>query len=270
MDGVNQLGQFLRARRAAVSARQAEIASDAPRRAAGLTQEDVARLAGLSEGYYARLEQGRERYPSDQVLQALVRVLGLNMDAAEHLHGLVRQHRRPAVQDAEVDSHLLHLMEEWGSTPALVLGPCLDILAANPLGLALYSVALPYGNLVRFAFLDRAARTFYRDWEDIAEAGVAWLRSTAGTAPDNPRLTDLVEELPRDAEFDRLWRQFDVRAKSSDTKRLCHPVVGEVDLTYQVFNVNGASGQHLFTYQAEPGSAGEEALIRLQNLTVAG
>jgi hypothetical protein len=123
---------------------------------------------------------------------------------------------------------------------------------------------------VRFAFLDEAARTFYRDWEDIAEAGVAWLRSTAGASPDNPRLNDLVDELSGNAEFGRLWRQFNVRAKASDIKRLRHPVVGDVTLRYQIFSVNGAAGQHLFTYQAEPGSPSEEALARLHDLNVAG
>ncbi|MEV5147109.1 helix-turn-helix domain-containing protein [Streptomyces sp. NPDC052727] len=270
MDSVNQLGRFLRARRAAVSPREAGLPDDdAPRRTPGLKQEEVARLAGLSEGYYARLEQAREKYPSEQVLQALARALRLNPDAARYLRGLVRDQDRPAPPDAEVSPHVLRLIEAWDATPALVLGSCLDVLAGNALGRALYALVLPYGNLVRFTFLDRSARTFYRDWRVIAEAGVAWLRATAGAAAEHPRLTELVAELSGDAEFHRLWSRFDVRDKANDTKRLHHPLVGDLTLNYQVFDVDGAPGQHLFTYQAEPGSPSERALARLRELTAA-
>ncbi|CAM5702470.1 hypothetical protein SCANM63S_02425 [Streptomyces canarius] len=172
MDSVNQLGRFLRARRAVVSPREAGLPDDAPRRTPGLKQEEVARLAGLSEGYYARLEQAREKHPSDQVLQALARVLRLNPDAARYMRALVRDQDRPAPADAEVAAHVMRLIEAWDTTPALVLGSCLDILAGNALGRAMYAPVLPYGNLVRFTFLDRvAARAFYRDWQLIAEAG---------------------------------------------------------------------------------------------------
>ncbi|MEV5385315.1 helix-turn-helix domain-containing protein [Streptomyces sp. NPDC052721] len=270
MDSVNQLGRFLRARRAAVSPREAGLPDDdAPRRTPGLKQEEVARLAGLSEGYYARLEQAREKYPSEQVLQALARALRLNPDAARYLRGLVRDQDRPAPPDAEVSPHVLRLIEAWDATPALVLGSCLDVLAGNALGRALYALVLPYGNLVRFTFLDRSARTFYRDWRVIAEAGVAWLRATAGAAAEHPRLAELVAELSGDAEFHRLWSRFDVRDKANDTKRLHHPLVGDLTLNYQVFDVDGAPGQHLFTYQAEPGSPSERALARLRELTAA-
>ncbi|MGV9937765.1 MmyB family transcriptional regulator [Streptomyces olivaceoviridis] len=270
MDSVNQLGRFLRARRAAVTPRQVGLPDDAPRRTPGLKQEEVARLAGLSEGYYARLEQARERYPSDQVLLALAEALRLNPDAARYMRSLVREQGRPAVPDAEVSPHIRRLIEEWEATPALVLGSCLDILAGNALGRALYALALPYGNLVRFTFLDRAAHTFYRDWQTIAEAGVAWLRASAGASAGRSRLTELVEELSADAEFRRLWARFDVRDKASDVKRLHHPLVGDLTLRFHVFDVDGAAGQHLFTYHAEPGSASERTLRRLRELTTAG
>ncbi|GGM14475.1 transcriptional regulator [Streptomyces fumigatiscleroticus] len=264
MDSVNQLGQFLRARRAAVSPSQAGLPDDAPRRTRGLTQEEVARLAGLSEGYYARLEQGREKYPSDQVLRALARVLQLNSEAARYMRDLVREQARTALTDGDVPPHVMRLVEEWDGTPALVLGSCLDILAANALGRALYAVVLPYGNLVRFTFLDPAARIFYRDWPEIAESGVAWLRATAGVSAHHPRLAELVGELSADAEFDRLWHRFDVRDKSSDIKRLHHPLVGDLTLRYQIFDIDGAPGRHLFAYQADPGSPSERALARLR------
>ncbi|MFF0050771.1 helix-turn-helix domain-containing protein [Streptomyces sp. NPDC005498] len=264
MDSANQLGQFLKARRVAVSPGQAGLRETRSRRTRGLTQREVARLAGLSDGYYARLEQGRERHPSDQVLHALGRVLRLNADSARYLHSLALDRPRSVPQDAEVAPHIARLVEEWQDTPTLVLGPCLDILAVNGLGGALYSLALPYGNLVRFTFLDAEATTFYRDWQEVAEAGVAWLRATGGTESPQSRLAALVDELSADRRFRLLWRRHEVRDKTDDTKRLRHPAVGELTLRYQVFLIDGFPGQCLFTYQAEPGSSSAEALTKLR------
>lgn len=90
MDSDNRLGLFLRARRALVRPEDAGLPAGNRRRVAGLRREEVAVLAGVSTDYYVRLEQGRERNPSAQVVDALARALGLEEDAVEHLHGLVR------------------------------------------------------------------------------------------------------------------------------------------------------------------------------------
>ena len=45
-------------------------------------------LAGISADYYLRLEQGRDRNPSIQVLEALARVLHLDQAATDYLLGL--------------------------------------------------------------------------------------------------------------------------------------------------------------------------------------
>ena len=43
-------------------------------------------LAGISAGYYMRLEQGRDHRPSEQVLHALARALQLDDNATAHLY----------------------------------------------------------------------------------------------------------------------------------------------------------------------------------------
>jgi len=224
-------------------------------------------LAGVSEGYYARLEQGREKHPSDQVLNALTRVFGLDAEAAEHLHKLARQGlrrrggRTPA--DDRAAAHLVRLISSW-STPAVILGPRFDILAANDAAKALLSVMCTERNLIRFVFLDPAARRFYRHWEEIARTCVAGLRAAASLNAEDETLQALVGHLTAHSEdFTRLWAEYDVRAKTHQTKRLLHPQVGELTLTYQTFTVNGSPGHQLGTYQAEPGSASEAALREL-------
>lgn len=90
MDSDNRLGLFLRARRALVRPEDVGLSAGSRRRVAGLRREEVAVLAGVSTDYYVRLEQGRERNPSAQVIEALARVLGLEEDAVDHLHRLAR------------------------------------------------------------------------------------------------------------------------------------------------------------------------------------
>ena len=65
------LATFLRARRNLLKPADVGLAEGERRRVAGLRREEVALLAGISAEYYLRLEQGRERQPSDQVLESL-------------------------------------------------------------------------------------------------------------------------------------------------------------------------------------------------------
>ncbi|MET8769124.1 helix-turn-helix transcriptional regulator [Streptomyces sp. NPDC004658] len=267
MQSVNPLGEFIRARRAATSPKQVGLPDEGPRRTSGLRRHEVAMLAGVSEGYYARLEQGRERHPSDQVLNALTRVFGLDAEAAEHLHRLARQGLRKRghspSRDDRVATHLVRLVGSW-STPAVILGPRSDILAANDAARALFSVMGTETNMLRFVFLHPESRRFYRDWDEIAWTCVAGLRAAASLNTDDSALHALIGQLSMHSEeFSRLWAKYDVRAKTHQTQRLLHPSAGELTLTHQTFTVNGSAGQQLGTYQAEPGSSSEAALRRL-------
>src|SRR3954469_10942358 len=112
----NLLGEFLRARREQVGPEELGLHPGGSRRVAGLRREEVAVLAGVSTDYYVRLEQGRERNPSAQVVDALARALGLEEDAVDHLHGLARPvaDRSHGARRSEVVSPvLLRMMEDW-------------------------------------------------------------------------------------------------------------------------------------------------------------
>ncbi|WP_439679181.1 helix-turn-helix transcriptional regulator [Embleya sp. MST-111070] len=268
MDSDNALGTFLRARREAVDVATAGIVHAGRRRTPGLRREEVAAQAGVSTDYYVRLEQGRERGPSEQVVDALAHALRLGDDAAEHLRRLARPapRRRSPVRRAErVSPLLVQMMQSWDRQPAVVLGRYMDILAANTLGAALFDG--PERNLLRLLFLDPAGRTFYPDWEQAARNTVASLRSCAGDDPGDPALASLVGELSlRSQDFARLWARHEVRRKSTEAKRFRHRAVGELVLSYESLTVNSAPGQQLVVYQAEPGSATEQALCLLGSL----
>src|SRR5690349_9526799 len=195
METRNALGAFLRARRERTSPEQAGIRLASRRRTPGLRREEVALLSGVSTDYYARLEQGRERHPSEQVLDALARTLDLNAEETAHLHRLARS--TPAAPrrrgSDHADENLLRLMEGWEHLPVIVIGHRMDVLAANRLGRALHSrmVDEDETNLVRFVFLSPAARELYPQWDRVTRSSLAALRAESGLRPDDARLNEL-------------------------------------------------------------------------------
>ncbi|BCJ61911.1 helix-turn-helix transcriptional regulator [Micromonospora endophytica] len=265
MSSGNPLGEYLRARREVTSPKRLGVTSSGRRRTPGLRREEVAQLSGISTDYYTRLEQGREQHPSGQVLDAVARTLGLDPEETRHLHLLGRTGHGPArpVVRATVRPSLLRLMDGWAHTPALIIDRTMDVLAGNRLGRALFAevFAQEEPNLVRFVFLHPAARSFYPEWDQVAQSSLSALRAATGNVPDDPRLKELVGELSlKSPEFRRLWARHDVRGKSHDVKLFRHPEAGELTLTYESFTVDGASGQQLVVYQADPGSPSAQAL----------
>lgn len=270
MNSDNRLGAFLRARRELVRPEEFGLPGGGRRRVAGLRREEIAMLAGVSADYYVRLEQGRDKHPSEQVVTALARVFSLDDEGTAHLRELARPtaaRARPPRRPERVAPGLLRLMEAWSHTPAVVLGRHLDVLAANPLAAAVNGCSVPGVNQVRMVFLDPRARDVFPNWSQIAADTVASLRATAGTDLDDPRLTELVGELSlKSDEFRRLWARHDVRAKTSGVKQFHNEMVGELTLAYESFAVNGAPGQLLIAYHAEPGSPSERSLALLGSL----
>jgi transcriptional regulator with XRE-family HTH domain len=266
----HDLGEYLRARRAATRPEDAGFPSGGRRRVAGLRREEVAVAAGMSADYYMRLEQGRERNPSPQVLDALGRVLGLDDDGRLHLFRLAGLAPAPACGSASserADPELLALLDSWPQHPALVLGRAYDVLAANTLGRALFASAAHRGNLARMLFLDPTARTLWMDWTAAAAATVAGLRLAEGQAPDDARLRAVVAELTEASpEFARLRATGDARSKRPMRKGFLHPEVGPLDLRASAFDVRAAPGQELVVYRAEAGSPSAEALALLGSL----
>ena len=277
MDTTNELSQFLTSRRAKVAPEQVGLPSYGRRQVPGLRREEVASLAGVSVEYYRRLERGNATGASDSVLDAIADALRLDDAERTHLFDLARaaaptparrrrrpaQHRvRPAVQ---------RILDSIGS-PATVSNARGDYLAANGLGRALYAPLFASReqppNSARFTFLDPAAQEFFVDWEKAAKDLVAALRSQAGRNPYDQELSDLVGELSTRSEpFRKWWAAHNVRYHQTGTKRLRHPVVGELDLTYEVMELAADGGLRLAIFSAEPGSRSEDALNLLASWT---
>ncbi|GAA4241865.1 helix-turn-helix transcriptional regulator [Actinomadura meridiana] len=263
------LGAYLRARRDQVAPADAGLPVVGLRRVPGLRREEVAMLAGVSADYYVRLEQGRERNPSAQVIEALAAALRLEDDARGHLFrlaGLSPRGRGAAVPD-RVDPSLLQLMDAWPDNPAIVYNRAYDVLASNVLADALFHDWAHSRNLMHVVFTDPAARGFYRDWHEVARNSVAGFRLGLGEAPDDPRVRHVLTELlERSPEFAELWARHDARGKALERKRFRHREVGDLTLTMQTFDVRSSPGQELVVYHAEPGSDSAAALTLLGSL----
>jgi transcriptional regulator with XRE-family HTH domain len=276
VDAAKDIAEFLASRRAKVTPEQVGLPNYGPRRVKGLRREEVASLAGVSVEYYRRLERGHAAGVSDSVLEALARALRLDDAERAHLHDLAhaanpvapkrrragQQRVRPAVQ------RIVDAM----ATPAIVRNNRVDYIYANALGRALYAPIFDSreqpANSARFIFLDPAAQDFYADWERTGKDLVAHLRSEAGRNPYDKHLSDLVGELStRSPEFRTWWAAHNVRYHQTGIKRLHHPVVGDLELAYEVMELPADTGLTISVYTAEAGSRSQQALDLLASWT---
>lgn len=267
--GGNELGEFVRAHRAALDPHQAGLPDDRrPRRVPGLRREELAQLAYVSSDYIVRLEQGRTHRVSRPVLDALADALQLTPDERAYLFTVadvtstvpVRQPGKP-----EVATQLRQLLDGMHDIPAMVLRRGMDVLAWNRGAATLLTdfgaLSPPHRNLIRLTFLDDAFRSLYEDWPRVARECVAVLRMEAGRHPHDPTLTALVGELSmRDPDFRTWWASHQVRGPRQLTKTYRHPVVGTLTLDVQRFSVDTHPDQILVAYTAPPDSPSQEAL----------
>lgn len=254
---MSDLGAFLRARREELQPSAVGLPDSGRRRTPGLRREEVATLAGVSVDYLVRLEQGRDSKPSPSVLGALADALHLDHDERTYLVRLAAQEHAPELCSSgsprthEVAGTVRRLLHELDPTPAFVLDPSSDVLAANrawselvgPMGLSVGT------NLARFVFTEPAARRTYLDWEQVADDQVRQLRSAHAGLVEDRRHAALIEELMAEPEFASRWTAHGVGPKRRTTKRLRHPGCGELRFDVEVLEVAEA-GQRLVTWLA--------------------
>ena len=281
MDTPNDIKEFLTSRRARLTPEQAGLPDfGGRRRVPGLRREEVALLAGMSVEYYVRFERGNAKGVSEAVLEAISRALKLDDAERSHLYDLVRaanegvhpQRRRGRPKTQQVRPGIQQLIDAMADVPVFVQNGRLDILATNRLGRAVFSELYVQpqrpANFGRFVFLDPRAEAFYRDWDDAAYQTVALLRSEAGRSPHDRVLSDLVGELSTQSDrFRTLWASHDVREHRTGTKRITHPVVGDLDLQFEAMDLSSERGLQLIAYSAPSGSPTADALKLLASWT---
>ena len=265
LEDVADLGKFLQARRARVNPAEVGLTDGAGRRVPGLRREELAMLAGVSVDYYTRLEQGRARRPSDQVLDAVARALRLDEETRAHLHRLSGYTRlEPGHPCADVRPQLRTMIQGIDGFPTLLQNHRMDVLVANGMARALYA---PFGwdvdrhpNFAKLVF-DEDSRAFMADWHSCAADTVAQLRKVAALFSEDEELARLIGELSvRSRDFAEMWARADVKDSNIGTVGFNHPLVGPLRLHKEQFRVADGSGQLMVTLSASPGTDDHDRL----------
>ena len=275
-----ELADFLRRARSQSDAARAGLPADARvRRVPGLRREEVAFLAGVSTDYYARLEQGRRILPSPAVIDAIGRALDLDQAGRAHLAALLSaggSASRAAVRPVQrVRPGLYQLIDALHDVPVLVLGRRSDVLAQNRMGKALFTDFQRFPaserNYARWMFLDLEARSLFVDWEEQARSAVESLRLEAGNDPEDRAMAETLADLrERSGDFDRWWNEHRVHQRTHGSKRLRHPLVGDLTVDYETLTLPGDPATTLFAYSTEPNSPSQRALALLASWSLTG
>jgi transcriptional regulator with XRE-family HTH domain len=283
MDSRADIREFLVSRRAKISPTQVGLPAGSRRRVAGLRREEVAVLAGVSTDWYTRLEKGHIAGVSEDVLEAVARALQLDEEERTYLFDLARAarpaHRRASRRrEAGIAPSVQWMLDSITMSAAFVRNGRLEVVTSNALARALHEPMFAShtthehgrASFPRYHFLDSTSRDFFVDWEEGAATTVSLLRAEAGREPHDRALRELIGELSTlSPEFRTLWASHDVRIRHAGVKRLQHPEVGQLELTYQsvALPISLHSVYDLSLYTAEPGTPHEERLKLLASLS---
>lgn len=271
----SELGEFLRARRGEVTPDKVGLKPYGRRRVTGLRREELAMLAGVSVGYYTRIEQGQTNDASPAVLIAIARALRLDPQERDYLLALAAPEaskERDYVEEVVPDA-VRALLGSLNSIAGMVLGRRLDVLAWSPLAHALIAPHLSFAsvddptsrpNWARMLFTDRHYRTAFSDWEAKCWDVTSYLRVLSGDHPQDGRLGSLIAELSLGSNvFDDMWTSRRVKDEYTPTCILLHPVIGRVELLHVPLVAMNGSEQILATFFAAPGTPSAAAIARL-------
>lgn len=265
-----ELGNFLRARRSALSPDDVDVPAYGRRRVPGLRREEVALLAGVSTSYYTRIEQGTAGAVSTSVLTAVADALRLQPDDRAHLSRLARVTLvGPGAAPRTLLPSLAAVVARLGDVPVGVLGRGTRVLAWNRLA---HMVFAPHRDVdepssptgmywAEVLLLDPYSRRHFANWSQMVEDIVGRLGVDAARWPDDPEIAAVIERLAgASREFRELWAGRPARERPLGGTVVDHPVLGRLELTDSVLRSVEDPDQLLLVFHCEPGSDTDAAL----------
>ncbi len=250
------LGTFLATKRGRLQPSDLGLPSG-PRRTPGLRREEVAVLAGVSISWYTWLEQGRDIQASGDTLRRVSDVLHLDQVEAAYLCALSSRELPTFRANEHPTDAVVALVRAMDPIPSYVRNSRLDILVWND---AITNLFVDYAkippherNTLRLLFLHQPYRSLILDWEQMARGMVSTLRAARAKAVDKAPFDELVESLSSvSPEFREWWPDVDVRGFHEGCKRLRHPTLGRLDLTYICLAPEGQPDLTVTAYMPRP------------------
>lgn len=230
------LGDFLRSARARVQPESVGLPAGQRRRTPGLRREEVAQLCGISTTWYTWIEQGRPVTVSPAVLARLAGVLRLQRAERQYLFELAEctdpEHER--MQGDALPPVLADCVHSI-TAAAYILDRCWNVMSWNQPFLQLFDgwpVRDARPNLLRYIFLDPAARSLVVGWEERASRVVAEFRADAGAHTGEDDVREVIQELLRESPlFAHWWTRHTVIDRRGGVRDFQHPREGR--LSYQ-------------------------------------
>ena len=230
-----ELRRFLTDRRGRISPVDAGLAGGPRRRTPGLRREEVAILAGVSDTWYQWLEQGRATNVSEQVLDAVAKVLRLDEYERRYLYMLAgaTPPRGHTEVRHEIDPVLIRLLDTWMPNPAQLLDRHWYVIAANDAARLLFDSEAEHFNALFCTFLNPMFRADPEGWADLKRTAVAAFRAEMSHHPDDGTFAAIADELAAiSSDFPDMWSSRDVQPVASVQQLFAHPTAG--NLSYEV------------------------------------
>jgi transcriptional regulator with XRE-family HTH domain len=241
------LAEFVRAHRLRLTPASVGLTAGGRRRTPGLRREEVAQISGISVTWYTWIEQAREVSVSPAVLARLCTTLHLSPAEQAYLFELAGK-RDPALPPSAISMDAPPaLIAAVGAVtaPAYVLDRLWWARAWNPAAAGLFvgwldgDASAGDRNLLRYMFLNPAARALVVDWEDRARRLLAEFRLDHGRHLEDAEMNALVAELRhRSPFFAAAWDQQIVVGREGGLRTFTHPARGLLSFEQVTFNLS--------------------------------
>lgn len=260
-----ELGNFLKTRRAKLQPEEVGIVDTGMRRTPGLRREEVSALANVSLTWYTWLEQGRDIQVSAGIIKNLAHALNLNQVETQHLYQLANI-TPPALtfftSRRRVSPMVQHLIDNFDLSAAFIIDENWNVIATNQVMLLFTSnfKINPEWNVLWEMFTNQDLRATFPDWEHSAVEMVDRFRLQYDVN-SNEQLHDLVSRLKeRSPEFIKMWAHHDVELRESQLKMIQHPALGKLTFEETNFSVGNDVNLRLFVFTPVKGGTTEEKI----------
>jgi transcriptional regulator with XRE-family HTH domain len=230
------LGEFVRAHRE----RMAPTTPTGRRRTSGLRREELAARAGISVTWCAWIEQGRPVQASPEALGRIAQALSLSRAERDYLFELAGRVDPQRARGASVDAPPSLIAAVTAiKDPAYGLDRFWNACSWNDAAARLFHGWLDgdrQRNLLRYVFLEPAARALIPAWDDRARRLLAEFRADFGRTFRDPQVTTFVEGLRAESPyFAQAWDEQAVQIREGGLRLFNHPHDGLVSFTQHTF-----------------------------------